>query len=955
LAAFAALVAGCPQPTDDPDPKDSSPTLTIKNESSYDLSNVTWSGITFVSSGQGDLLKGTASKKETTEDASGYIYFTRKDIGINLRTQSICTVDDSPVTISDNTVVIEVGNDNNRGALSGIGLVAEISVEYDGRSVARNDTINIGETVVNTSRPIQITLKSTGSGNLTLAGVEPVQLNGLDDSFSVTQPAKSEITASTPLQVAVVFTPQSSGTHTAAVTIKSNAPSGDFTFTLSGTGVSPKPVIEIFDGDTGIPQNGTIIMGIIALTQSGTVTVSVRNTGTEVLTIAEGGAVISGGDAGVFSFDSQPTGTISANGETTFVIRCTPQGVREYSATISIANNDTSRNPAVFLVQAAGKQEYPVIELNHGETAVAHNDTVGFGPVQAHQTKTENFSLTNTGIVDLLLSGNPVIASSNTQFTVALPSKTTVSPGETISFGITYTSAGAQNDVAQITIANDSERNPFVFTVTGGVAVPDIPGGVNASTHSSSSIQITWNASVGASAYKVYRSASSYGDYTYLADSSALSYTDTSLIAGTTYYYKVSARNAAGESGQSDAASALTIPVAPAEVTASGLISAVEITWNPAAGASSYKIYLSTETTPPEDTSYETLSPPFTITGLTNETAYNVWVQAVNKGGSSALSNYASGTPTSHFTVNSLASFQTVVSLINNDTAGGEYSISVTGSFSVSNIVFTSNAGKKITLEGASANRSLSNGNTSASLFTLPSGIELVLGNNITLNGSSKSYPVVRIGSGGTLTMNSGSKISGANNSGVRIEGGDLTINGGEVSGNSVSSSSSSISYAYGGGVYVAGGSLTMSSGTISGNSVSSSSSYSTSYAYGGGVYVAGGSFTMSGGTISGNSVSADYYSYGGGVCVAGGSFTMSGGTVSDNSSSSSYPYGGGVYAASGGSFNKTGGTITDTNSLSRYNNTRGRVVYVANGSKHRETEAGPAVNLNSASSTNWE
>ncbi|MDR1955633.1 MAG: hypothetical protein LBQ30_02120, partial [Treponema sp.] len=95
--------------------------MTIRNESSYDLSNVTWSGLKFVTSGQtADLLKGTIAKKDTTEDASGYIYFTRKDIGIELRTQTIATAESSPVTLNDNTVVVEVGNETNTAALSQI-------------------------------------------------------------------------------------------------------------------------------------------------------------------------------------------------------------------------------------------------------------------------------------------------------------------------------------------------------------------------------------------------------------------------------------------------------------------------------------------------------------------------------------------------------------------------------------------------------------------------------------------------------------------------------------------------------------------------------------------------------------------------------------------------------------------------------------------------------------------
>jgi hypothetical protein len=95
--------------------------MTIRNESSYDLSSVTWAGLRFVTSGQdGDFLKGTIVKAAAPEDASGYIYFTRKDGGIALRTQTIATPENTPVTLNDNTVVVEIGNNTNRDALSQI-------------------------------------------------------------------------------------------------------------------------------------------------------------------------------------------------------------------------------------------------------------------------------------------------------------------------------------------------------------------------------------------------------------------------------------------------------------------------------------------------------------------------------------------------------------------------------------------------------------------------------------------------------------------------------------------------------------------------------------------------------------------------------------------------------------------------------------------------------------------
>jgi hypothetical protein len=92
----------------------------------------------------------------------------------------------------------------------------------------------------------------------------------------------------------------------------------------------------------------------------------------------------------------------------------------------------------------------------------------------------------------------------------------------------------------------------------GGTTVPSAPTGVTASAQSSSGINVSWNAAPGATSYKVFRASSSSGTYTLVGSPSSASYTDSGLSSSTTYYYKVSAVNSAGESAQSSYASATT-------------------------------------------------------------------------------------------------------------------------------------------------------------------------------------------------------------------------------------------------------------------------------------------------------------------------------------------------------------------------------------------------------------
>jgi hypothetical protein len=85
------------------------------------------------------------------------------------------------------------------------------------------------------------------------------------------------------------------------------------------------------------------------------------------------------------------------------------------------------------------------------------------------------------------------------------------------------------------------------------------PTGLAVTSSTANSISLSWNSVNGASSYTIYRSSSSSGSYSLITTVGSTSYTDSSLSAGTTYYYKVSATNSSGdESPQSAEVSGTT-------------------------------------------------------------------------------------------------------------------------------------------------------------------------------------------------------------------------------------------------------------------------------------------------------------------------------------------------------------------------------------------------------------
>ena len=161
---------------------------------------------------------------------------------------------------------------------------------------------------------------------------------------------------------------------------------------------------------------------------------------------------------------------------------------------------------------------------------------------------------------------------------------------------------------------------------------------------------------------------------------------------------------------------------------------------------------------------------------------------------------------------------------------------------------------------------------TSSGNIEIKSAVTLCLnGYTLNLNGSNS----FRIYENGSLTLcdcTGCGKITGSNLSGVIVDGGSFTMNGGTISGNG------------GGAVQVnSGASFIMNGGSITDNHLNVTKD--ANYTPCGGVLVNGGSFIMTGGSITGNTVEVEGgLSVSGGVLVCnGGSFTMTGGEITNN------------------------------------------------------------------------
>jgi titin len=135
---------------------------------------------------------------------------------------------------------------------------------------------------------------------------------------------------------------------------------------------------------------------------------------------------------------------------------------------------------------------------------------------------------------------------------------------------------------------------------------PNAPSDLTATTISSSQINLTWqDNSSDETGFKIERKTGA-GSYAQIATVGAgvTSYSNTALTAGTTYYYRVRAYNAAGNSDYSNEASPTTLPPPPAAPTLKSPVSAATVStrtprleWNASSGATDYGLQVATTST----------------------------------------------------------------------------------------------------------------------------------------------------------------------------------------------------------------------------------------------------------------------------------------------------------------------------------------------------------------------
>jgi len=182
------------------------------------------------------------------------------------------------------------------------------------------------------------------------------------------------------------------------------------------------------------------------------------------------------------------------------------------------------------------------------------------------------------------------------------------------------------------------------------ITIPAAPTATAASSVTATTFAANWNASTGASSYRLDVATDSgftsfVSGFNDLNVGNVVTASVTGLTAATTYYYRVRAVDASGTSGNSNTITQDTLAAAP---TATAATSVTDVSfaanWGAVTGATSYRLDVATDAGFTSFVSgYNDLNVgnvvTQSVTGLTQNTTYYFRVRTVNGGGTSGNSN----------------------------------------------------------------------------------------------------------------------------------------------------------------------------------------------------------------------------------------------------------------------------------------------------------------------------
>jgi hypothetical protein len=159
---------------------------------------------------------------------------------------------------------------------------------------------------------------------------------------------------------------------------------------------------------------------------------------------------------------------------------------------------------------------------------------LNFGDVPEGTTQTEPITMSAAGASVTVFSDS----SSNSQFVLdgaSLPF--TIPAGQSLSLNVGFTPQGSGTVTGSLSFTSNASNSVDVESLTGIGTVTNYR------------VSLWWNASTGVVGYNVYRSTAATGTYAKINSTldANTAYTDSTVVAGNTYYYEATSVNSSGQ------------------------------------------------------------------------------------------------------------------------------------------------------------------------------------------------------------------------------------------------------------------------------------------------------------------------------------------------------------------------------------------------------------------------
>ena len=364
--------------------------------------------------------------------------------------------------------------------------------------------------------------------------------------------------------------------------------------------------------------------------------------------------------------------TAASNGPTEIDLTWTPVAdATAYKLERSIGNNTTwttlSPNPALTLgsssyadtgVPAGTSCYYRLSAISAAGTSVASSTvtalTIPSSPVlSASVISSSEVDLSWASVAGATSYRVEVSADGGTTWTTAASPTAALFNDTALSADTAYKFRVSATDATGTSAPSSTVSKSTIVTA---------PTALSATTVSSTVIGLSWTPVTDATTYKIQRSTDqhAWSTLTTALTGTSASYQDTTAVAATTYYYNISAVNAAGTSVASANVHALTFSTAPTVTPTVVSASEIDLAWTTPVTATSYRVLASSDGGVTWNLLATQAGTTYKNTALSADTQYRYEVVAINAAGNSAPSSPVSGTtlllPPSNFALGSSSS-----------------------------------------------------------------------------------------------------------------------------------------------------------------------------------------------------------------------------------------------------------------------------------------------------------